>query len=89
MPWQNVREDRPMPPSPALPPASRSLRGEPNYDAEMRLPEGKTCADCKHGPLCDGLFAAVRRAFTSCDFWPSRYIPVNTPCALVGERGDG
>lgn len=48
---------------------------EPNYDAEMKLPKGKTCADCEHGPRCDGLFGAVRRGFTSCDFWPSRYRP--------------
>ncbi len=47
--------------------------GEPDYHAEMRLPEGKTCADCVHGPRCDGLFGAVRRGFTSCDFWPSRF----------------
>jgi hypothetical protein len=47
---------------------------EPDYDAEMRLPDGMTCADCRHGWRCDALFGAVRRAFTSCDFWPSRYI---------------
>lgn len=46
----------------------------PNYDAEMRLPAGKTCADRKHGLRCDALFGAVRLAFTSCDFWPSRYV---------------
>jgi hypothetical protein len=47
---------------------------EPNYHAEMRLPDGKTCADCQHGPRCDALFGAVRRAFSSCDFWPSRFV---------------
>jgi hypothetical protein len=46
---------------------------EPNYRAEMRLPDGKTCADCQHGSRCDALFGAVRQRFTSCDFWPSRY----------------
>lgn len=48
---------------------------EPDYSAEMRLPAGTTCADCNHGSLCDGLFGAVRRGFTSCDFWPSRFVP--------------
>lgn len=46
---------------------------EPDYDAEMKLPEGKTCADCVHGQRCDMLFGALRRRFTKCDFWPSRY----------------
>jgi hypothetical protein len=49
------------------------MASEPNYSAEMRLPQGKTCADCIHGLLCDGLFGAMRRKFTSCDFWPSRF----------------
>lgn len=47
---------------------------EPDYCAERKLPAGKTCADCKHGLRCDGLFGAVRRQFTSCDFCPSRYV---------------
>ena len=50
-----------------------TLRVEPDYQAERKLPAGKTCADCVHGKRCDALFGAVRRAFTSCDFWPSRY----------------
>ena len=48
---------------------------EPDYDAERLLPAGVTCAACAHGPRCDALFGAVRQAFTSCDFWPSRYRP--------------
>lgn len=55
---------------------------EPNYAAEMRLPAGKTCADCHHGERCDGLFGAIRRGFTSCDFWPSKFLekpPTRTP----------
>lgn len=48
---------------------------EPNYDAERKLPEGKTCAHCQHGKICDKLFGAVRLAFNSCDFWPSRFRP--------------
>lgn len=46
---------------------------EPNYAAEMKLPEGKTCADCNNGRVCNALFGAVRRRFTSCDFYPSRF----------------
>jgi hypothetical protein len=46
---------------------------EPNYEMERRLPAGITCAACRHGSRCDGLFGAVRRGFTSCDFWPSRF----------------
>lgn len=49
---------------------------EPDYAAERKLPDGMTCADCRHGSLCDGLFGAVRRGFTSCDFWPSRFAKV-------------
>ena len=47
---------------------------EPDYRAEMKLPVGKTCADCRHGPRCDSLFGARRHGFTTCDFWPSRFI---------------
>jgi len=50
---------------------------EPNYAAERKLPAGATCADCRHGKRCDGLFGAIRNAFTSCDFWPSRYDPAS------------
>jgi len=55
---------------------------EPNYAAEMKLPEAMTCADCKHGPRCDALFGAVRKGFTSCDFWPSRFV-----CKACGNSG--
>lgn len=46
---------------------------EPDYVAERKLPDGKTCADCQHGNICDGLFGAVSKGFRSCDFWPSRF----------------
>lgn len=49
---------------------------EPNYAAERKLPAGTTCADCRHGQRCDGLFGAIRHSFTSCDFWPSRFDPI-------------
>lgn len=45
---------------------------EPDYDAEMRLPEGVRCDDCVHAQRCFGFgFSATGR--TSCDFWPSRF----------------
>jgi hypothetical protein len=59
---------------------------EPNYAAERRLPDGVSCADCRHGARCDGLFGAVRQGFTSCDFWPSRFVPATPP---AGDRGQG
>lgn len=47
---------------------------EPDYVAERRLPEGLTCKACVHGPRCDVLFGAIHKGFTSCDFWPSRFV---------------
>lgn len=47
---------------------------EPDYARERRLPTGITCASCVHAKRCDALFGAVRRGFTSCDFWPSRFV---------------
>lgn len=45
---------------------------EPDYDAEMRLPEGVTCDGCAHAKRCFGMgFSTPGR--TSCDFWPSRF----------------
>lgn len=60
---------------------------EPDYHAERRLPIGLTCADCLHGKRCDRLFGAVRRAFTSCDFWPSRF--TQGASAGTAETGTG
>jgi hypothetical protein len=45
---------------------------EPDYDEEMRLPEGKTCCDCTHSKRCFGMgYSEPGR--TSCDFWPTRF----------------
>jgi hypothetical protein len=54
---------------------------EPDYEAERKLPDGKTCADCRHGPTCGALFGAVRQRFTYCDFWPSQYLALATDAA--------
>jgi hypothetical protein len=61
---------------------------EPDYDPEKRLPDGLTCSDCAHGPRCDGLFGAVRRRFTSCDFWPSRFAALSNQKAQASGGGD-
>lgn len=46
---------------------------EPDYDAEMKLPEGKRCDDCAHAKRCFG-FGFSTPGRTSCDFWPSRFL---------------
>jgi hypothetical protein len=45
---------------------------EPDYDAEMALPPGKTCGDCVHCRRCCAIFGHVP-SDTRCDWWPSRY----------------
>ena len=50
-------------------------REEPDYDAEMKLPEGKTCGDCVHCKRCCSMFGHVP-SDASCDWWPSRFQPV-------------
>jgi len=49
---------------------------EPDYDAEMKLPDGKTCDNCVHARRCFGMgFSTTGR--TSCDFWPNKFRPAN------------
>jgi len=43
---------------------------EPNYGAEMKLPDGKTCDDCQHSKRCFG-FGFSKPGRTSCDFYPN------------------
>jgi hypothetical protein len=45
---------------------------EPDYEAEMRLPLGKTCADCRHIKRCSWLIGEDGTD-TSCDWHPSRF----------------
>lgn len=51
---------------------------EPDYDAEMRLPEGKTCDDCAHALRCFG-FGFSKSGRRSCDFWPSKFRARSAP----------
>lgn len=45
---------------------------ERDYDAEMRLPTGKTCDDCGHAKRCFA-FGFSKSGNTSCDFHPPRW----------------
>lgn len=45
---------------------------EPDYDAEMQLPPGKTCVDCIHFRRCNLIFGHVATD-TRCDWHPSRF----------------
>ena len=47
---------------------------ERDYDSEMALPAGKTCADCKHIKRCLG-FGFTEPQRKSCDFHPNRFAP--------------
>jgi hypothetical protein len=62
---------------------------EPDYDAEMKTPPGKTCDDCAHAKRCFA-FGFSRPGRGSCDFWPSRFKlrvdPSPTPSATRKER---
>lgn len=41
-------------------------------DQDMKLPEGKTCADCAHYKRCEALFDCPTTN-TECDWAPSRF----------------
>ncbi len=45
---------------------------EPNYRAEMKLPDGCMCADCHAVQFCVGIGCTKPEA-TKCDYWPSRF----------------
>ena len=42
------------------------------YVEKMKLPEGKTCADCVHLKRCVGL-GCTKPENTSCDFFPNKF----------------
>lgn len=43
-----------------------------DYAAAMKLPPGKTCADCIHVKFCVGI-GCTKLGNTSCDYYPSRF----------------
>lgn len=51
-----------------------------SVDPSMRLPEGKTCADCGHFKRCEWLISC-QPANTWCDWAPSRFreVPAREP----------
>lgn len=44
-----------------------------DYDAAMKLPEGKTCADCVHIRRCADVLGCTKPDNTSCDFYPNKF----------------
>lgn len=59
------------------------LRGRRVYDAETRamdLPQGKTCADCKHCRRCCAIFGHIPEDQV-CDWYPSRFADARPPTA--------
>jgi len=53
-----------------------------DYDAEMRLPPGKTCGDCWHLRRCLAFGFTKNEERTGCDFHPNRF-------ADAGFKNDG
>lgn len=49
---------------------AKTATAEPDYAAEMKLPEGRTCDDCAHSRRCFA-FGFAKSGNTSCDFWPN------------------
>lgn len=47
---------------------------EPDYAAEMKLPEGKTCDHCWHVKRCRALGYTSSVDRTGCDFHPRRFV---------------
>lgn len=45
---------------------------EPDYEADMKLPAGRTCADCFASKFCIGI-GCTKEESTSCDYWPNRF----------------
>ena len=44
-----------------------------DYDAAMKLPEGKTCGDCVHMDRCVRVLGCTKPERTSCDFFPNKF----------------
>jgi hypothetical protein len=55
------------------------FRKEPDYGAEMKLSEGKTCGDCWHLKRCRALGFTSSDANTRCDFHPRRFVDAGFP----------
>lgn len=49
-------------------------------ERDMHLPEGKTCADCRHFSRCNAMFGHIA-ADEVCDWSPSRFSPFERAAA--------
>mgnify|MGYP000211005481 CR=1 FL=1 len=45
-------------------------------DNEMNLPDGKTCADCRHCQHCCDIYGRIPEDQV-CDWHPSRFTPIS------------
>lgn len=43
----------------------------------MKLPEGKTCSDCRNWPSCRAFVGSLTGKETSCDWAPNRFVESN------------
>lgn len=52
-------------------------------DTCMKLPDGKTCGDCRHVERCVSMFGHVP-SDAYCDWFPRRFAekPVSVPCSV-------
>lgn len=58
---------------------------EPNYNAEMKLPEGRTCGHCWHVLHCLALGYTSSSENTRCDFYPNRFSETHIGVARTRE----
>lgn len=62
------------------------MPSERDYDAEMKLPDGKTCRDCRSYSSCLALFSCPPTN-TSCDWHPSKFR--ERPDSVLAARKEG
>jgi hypothetical protein len=58
----------------------------PHHEA-MKLPQGKTCADCHFVQRCLGMGFTGSAENTSCDFYPRRFVQAKQPPRGGAEKG--
>lgn len=52
-----------------------------DYQKEMQLPVGKTCADCYAVKFCVGI-GCTKTDATKCDYYPNRFVEKKPSKAL-------
>ncbi|HTK34590.1 MAG TPA: hypothetical protein VL358_04780 [Caulobacteraceae bacterium] len=63
------------------------LRLAKTGERELRLPAGRTCADCIHTPICDGLFDTPASGRTTCGWRPYGFVDRNDCDAVLTIPG--